>query len=130
MRIILQLLAIVWTIFSLAVSASVAGGDSFSSTQMLENWIHHIQSVLLHQGNPRHIYASLWCTEDIQWDEGQDNHDEDQKSCGNWKIKSSHVLSFKIITTIKKNIKYHQIRQSNIVWSHFTDLVWIIKITI
>lgn len=129
MRIIIQFLVIVWTIFSLAVSSTFANKDIFSSKKTSKNRTNHTQSVLLNQWDAKYISISLWLAEDIQVDENKDNKEEDKKFCGAWKTKIPQLQSLGISTTIKNCSKQKKIRKLNIVWINFTDLVWIIKIT-
>lgn len=125
MKIIIQLLIIVWTMLSLTVSATFTSKWNFAS----KNIINNIKPVILNQWSSKHIDISLLCTEDSQIDGDQDKQ-EDKRFCGNWKTKNTQILSLKTNANIDRNIKSSQIIQSNIISHNFTDLVGIIKLTI
>ena len=128
MRIIIQLLVIVWTILSLAVSWAFIDEEIFFKKKW-KSWPSTIQNIVLDLWVAKNIFISLWSEDNLQIDEKQDNQ-EDIKKTDTWKLWWSQYLYTAKYAYLENIINIKQIRQLNTVLPNFTDLVWIIKITI
>lgn len=129
MRFVIQVLAIVWTVFSLTVSWAFTDGEAFSSKKIWKSWIGSVQNIVLDMWNAKNTFVTLWFDNNLQIDEKQDTQ-EDEKISDTWKTWWSQYQYTTKYTYPENNISVKHIRQSNIVCPNFTDLVWIIKITI
>jgi len=136
MKVVIYLLAIVSGFFSLVVSLT-SNDSCFSFFKKIDTtyWLHHtqdIQTVILDKLSLGNMNDKLFIAikniqSDLKQDTDEDKEDDGSKNLWIWNLYNTH--SKKDIYA-KDFIWYHYVKNLNIAWLNFTDLVGIIKIII